>query len=312
MTTTSAGSGAQQSGQWTTRRLLSWLREHFTAQGVEPARIIAEMLLAHVIGTERIALYMEPERPALPEEREQLRELVRRATRGEPVQFLVGWTTFYSERIDLQPVTQIPQPCTEELVARVVRALRDRPQGLPQRLADIGTGSGCIAIALARAFPLAQIVAVDLHEEVCALARHNVQRLSLSERIEVRCGDLCGPLMQDPVASGESVSALYDAIVSNPPYIPDAEWNGDQVEQSVKQYVPERALRGGADGLDLIRRLIAEAPALLAEGGIFACELADSHAEAAQQIAEQSGAFERAEILRDDEGYRRILRAVVK
>jgi len=297
---------------WTTARLLAWLHEHFTRHHVEPARIIAEMLLSHVLGVERIALYMEPQRPATQEERDELRALVRRASAGEPAQFLIGWTTFYGRRIDVAPVTQIPQPCTEELVAYVVRALRSRDAGdageaehaeAALMLADIGTGSGCIAIALAGAFPAAHLVATDINDEAAALAQGNVLRLHLGDRISVRTGDLCAPLGTD---------GPFHAIVSNPPYIPDAQWESGAVEEGVRTYVPARALRGGADGLAIIRRLISEAPPYLIPGGLLAVEVADVHAEDAAALVMESGRFASAEILRDEDGERRILGAVLK
>ncbi|MBX3375036.1 MAG: peptide chain release factor N(5)-glutamine methyltransferase [Phycisphaeraceae bacterium] len=317
---------------WTTARLLTWLREHFTARRIEPARLIGEMLLSHTIGCDRMRLYMEPQRPASSDERAALRDLVRRATAGEPVQYLVGWTTFYSRRMQVEPVTQIPQPCTEDLVALTVRHLREAdgpggetlrrrrsemqergdgadargdgpaapvpPPATAWRLADLGTGTGCVAISLALELPAATVIAVECHPAAADLARRNARDLGVDDRVEVREGSLLDPL------AGE---APFDAIVGNLPYIPDDEWEGGLVEAGVQRYVPASALRGGPDGARFIGPVIRGAPALLRPGGLLALELAASRAGQVLALARAVPAFPRAVIERDSEGFERFL-----
>ncbi len=379
-----AGSGIRPvtaGGDWTTRRLLTWMAGRFAAAGVEPPRLVAEMLLAHVLGCDRMRLYMEADRPADAEELARLRTLVTRAGEGEPVQLLTGTAHFFGRDFLVDASTLIPQPCTEELVARAVRFLRpgktsvfdrfdlqrlDRlveelradgvevadpggaaspapaptPDGPPvatdrgddearrsddgpagddggadaepepapptaapaPRVADIGTGSGCVAISIALGVPRAQVLATDVADEVLALAARNVARFDVADRVELVRGDGCGPLAARLDAEGP-----WDVIVSNPPYVPDHEWTGGQVEPSVRRFIPERALRGGPDGLAVLRPILREAPQLLRPGGLLVLECAAAHAEQLVEWAGMHPRLEAAELVEDEDGMPRTL-----
>lgn len=263
-------------------------------KGVESPRVVAEKLMSHVFECERLRLYMEADRPALPPELAELRSLVARAGRHEPLQFLFGKETFFLREFAVAPVTLIPRPSTETLVEFILHTFKTRDRQHPWRLADIGTGSGCIAVSLALGLPSAVIVATDVDEAVLDLARENAARHGVSERLEFRLGSLLEPLGDD----------LFDAIASNPPYIPDDEW--EQVALNVKDYEPARALRGGPDGLRFVGPLVEHAAGRLDEDGFLAVEIAASTAEAVQaRLRPETWRSHR--ILKDHEGLERVL-----
>ena len=283
---------------WTTRRLLEWMTGHFEAKGIDSPRVVAEMLLSHVIGCERMRLYMEVDRPAEPLELATLRELVARAARHEPVQYLVGHAWFFSLQYAVSRCVLIPRPSTETLVEHVIRWCRAAPGHAEPLVADIGTGSGCIAIALATQLPGAHVVATDVSEEALAVARRNAATHGVADRIEFRRGPGLDPLAGGP-------GAAYDVVCSNPPYISDDQWQA--VGANVKDYEPDSALRGGPDGLDVIRPIIAGAAALLCPGGRLVVEIANEHHDAVLGLVEQTGALAEPVVLKDHEGLWRVL-----
>lgn len=273
------------------------MSEHFQAKGVESPRLVGEMLLAHVIGCERMRLYMEVDRPASPDELVRLRELVARAAQHEPVQYLVGHAWFFSRQFEVDRSTLIPRPCTETLVEHVLQWHRGSGVASPI-VADIGTGTGCIAVSLAAQIKDARVVATDLVPEALELARRNAERHGVADRIEFRSGSLLDPLRAGPPGQ------RYDVICANPPYISDAEWT--DVPRNVKYYEPASALRAGPDGLDCIRPLIAGARPLLAESGELVVEIAHSQRDVVLRLAEQAG-YGEVTVLKDYEGLWRIL-----
>ncbi len=289
------GSGTEV---WTTRRLLNWMTNHFQSKGIDSPRVVAEMLLAHVFQCERLRLYMEVDRPAEPAELAALRELVARAARHEPVQYLVGHAWFFSRQFAVNRSTLIPRPCTETLVEHVLQWHRVNPGHAQPLVADIGTGTGCIGISIAAQIPDTRLVMTDLVPEALELAKANAQRHKVIERMEFRQGQGLQPLREGPPGQ------RYDVICSNPPYIPDHEW--DDVPAHVKDYEPPSALRGGVDGLDVIRPLIAEAGQLLKPGGLLAIEIADCQRDDVLNLANATGVLVNATVLKDHEGLWRV------
>ncbi len=283
---------------WTTRRLLQWMTGHFEAKGIDSPRVVAEMLLSHVIGCERMRLYMEVDRPAEPLELASLRELVARAARHEPAQYLVGHAWFFSRQYAVTRSVLIPRPSTETLVEYVIRWCRAAPGHAEPLIADIGTGSGCIAITLATQLPGAHVVATDVSEQACAVARRNAATHGVSDRIEFRRGPGLEPLSGGP-------GRAYDVICSNPPYISDDQWQA--VPANVKDYEPEAALRGGPDGLDVIRPIIAGAAALLRPGGRLVVEIAEEHHDVVKGLIEKTAELAEPVVLKDHEGLWRVL-----
>ncbi len=272
---------------------------HFESKGVDSPRIVAEMVLAHVLDCERMRLYMEVDRPATTPEREILRSLVARASRHEPVQYLVGEAWFYGKPYFVDPSTLIPRPSTETLVDAVLKWHEERDETDPPLIVDVGTGTGCVAITLALQLEQAQLVATDVSEAALALARRNAERHGVAERIDFRLGSLLEPLATPPVHP--------HVIVSNPPYIPDHEWA--EVAPNVKQYEPESALRGGVDGLAYIRPLVLGAGPILPPGGFMAIEIADCQRDEALAMAASVEDLASIEVLKDHELLHRVLTA---
>lgn len=292
---------------WTTRRLLAWMNDAFAQRSIDSPRLAAEMLLSHVLGCDRLRLYMESDRPASPMERQRLRELVARALTHEPIQYLVGEAWFYGLPMLVDRRVLVPRACTQVIVEQVVQHVRARPgfggkTGESLLIADVCTGSGCIAIALAKTLKDARMVATDVSAEALDVARHNAARHEVADRIDFLEGDLLEPMFGHAVAGARGA---LGALVSNPPYIPDHEWA--EVPPNVREHEPTLALRGGADGLKFVRPLIQHGPALLRAGGLLAIEIASVTAERVIALAEQSAELIKPRIVRDEEGKDRTL-----
>lgn len=281
---------------WTTRTLLAWMTGAFRDRGLDSPRLQAEMLLAHVLGCERMRLYMDADREAAPAERESLRALVQRALRHEPIQYLVGSEHFFGMRFAVDPRVLIPRPSTETIVQHVLEEARRRaaPGGEGLALADVCTGSGCIAVALLRHLPAARAVATDISPAALEVAAANAAQHGVADRLELRRGDLLAPLGDE----------RFDFITGNPPYIPDDEWQA--VEPNVKDHEPHDALRGGADGMRFAAPIIQGARRNLAKSGAALVEVASSRAESAAAAARASG-WGRVRILRDCDDLPRVL-----
>jgi len=266
---------------WTTKRLLQWTTTAFEQKGIESPRVCAEMLLAHVLEQPRLKLYMDPHRPASDLERAAFRALVERALRDEPVDYLVGQAPFFSMMFGVSPAVLVPRPSTETLVEHVLQHARRTPGFSPPRIADVGTGSGVIAVTLAKQFAkagvLATVVATDISDDALDVARQNAQTHGVADRIDFRQGNLLEPLR------GER----FTYLLSNPPYIPDHEW--EAVPPNVKDHEPTLALRGGCDGLDLIRPLIKYANLHLSDPGQLVLEIAACQRSEVIHLAEQAG-----------------------
>lgn len=280
---------------WTTRKLLNWTAEHFAAKAVDSPRLAAEMLLAHVLGVPRIKLYMDLDRPASPLERLTYRELVERAADHEPVQYLVGQAFFYSLALKVDRRVLIPRPSTESLVEHVIEHSKRSPGFVDPVIADIGTGSGAIAIALAANLPAARVIASDINPDALALARENAARHGVADRIDFRQGPLYEPLAE----------LRFSFIVSNPPYIPDDEWH--DVPPNVKNFEPAQALRAGPDGMDVLNPLIDDAARYLADPGQIVFEIASSRKHLAVERVKKNPKLTDAKVLADHEGKPRVL-----
>lgn len=283
------------------------MSQAFAKKELDSPRLLAELLLAHVIGCERLRLYMEADRPASPLERERLRELVGRALEHEPVQYLVGEGWFFSLPFHVDGRVLIPRPATETIVGQVLQHARVEP-GFGGRggegvvIADVCTGSGCVAVSLLKNLPGARAAATDISPAALDVAMKNAQRHGVSDRLDLLAGDLLAPLAEHPTARGKGT---LHYLVSNPPYIPDHEW--EDVAPNVKNYEPSLALRGGKDGLDYVRRLIAGGPELVRPGGLILIEVATSTAGAALELMKARPEIEEASVLDDFEGLPRVV-----
>jgi release factor glutamine methyltransferase len=302
---------------WTSRKILAWMQQAFAKAQLDSPRLLAEMLLAHVLGCERLKLYLDPDRPMSPLERSTLRDLTSRALRHEPVQYLVGEAWFFGLPFRSDKRALIPRPCTQELVAAVLQHQRavhgpsdtaGPTRGSGMLIADICTGTGCVAIALAKNLPGTRVVATDISADALALAAENVQRHAVGDRLTLLQGDLLAPLANYPPTAGEG---SLDCLAANPPYVPDHEWP-DQVDRNVRDHEPHLALRAGPDGLQYLAPLIQHAPRLLKPGGLLALELAHAHAKQAQTLAHEHPLLEHARLITDEDGLLRVLAATRK
>jgi release factor glutamine methyltransferase len=281
--------------RWTVLKLLGWTTDFLKRKGAESPRLDAEVLLAKVLDWPRVKLYTHFEDAVGERERAAYRELVRRRAEGAPVAYLVGKKEFYSMPLAVGPAVLIPRPDTETVVVEFLASFKGVES---PRVLDVGTGSGAIALACAQQHPTARVIATDLSAEALEMARRNAETLGLADRVEFRQGDLFGPVEGEPP---------FDAIVSNPPYIPTAEIAG--LEPGVRDYEPHLALDGGPDGLDVVRRLVAGAPSRLKPGGHLILEIGTAQeSPVRERIAAEPG-LELAPTVRDAANHPRVVRA---
>ncbi len=271
---------------WTALDLVRWTTGYFKEHGIPSPRLDAEVLLAFVLRVERIELYTAFERPVESAERERFRELVReRAQKRRPVAYLTGVREFWSRTFRVDESVLIPRPDTETLVREAVA--RE-----PRRILEVGVGSGAVCGALALELPEAEIVGTDISESALEIARENLASLGVAERCELRRADL--------VSGGD-----FDLLVSNPPYVPTAELAGLEPELL---HEPRAALDGGADGLDVIRRLVEAAPKVLRRGGWLLLEIGAGQGSRVGALMEAAG-FENTALCLDLAGVERVAAA---
>lgn len=292
---------------WTTRKLLGWMADAFEKKGLDSHRLMAELILSHVIGCERLRLYMEVDRPATALELDRLRDLTQRALLHEPVQYLTGEAMFFGLEFAVDRRVLIPRPSSEAIVDRVIEHCRvatgfGGTSGKGVLIADVCTGSGCIGLALAKNLAESRVVATDISEDAIEVAASNAKRLGVSDRLDLIAGDLLEPLHEHPATAGRG--SLH-FLVANPPYIPDHEW--EVVDANVKDHEPSEALRGGADGLTFVRRILQGAAGFLCEGGLVLVEIAESTAAAASAIACAVDGLDQVEVIDDFEGRPRVV-----
>jgi release factor glutamine methyltransferase len=253
--------------------VVRWTTARFEKQGLASPRLDAELLATRAFAISRVELYTHFDRPLGEEELAAYRELVRRRLAGNPVAYLLGQKEFWSLDLRVDPRVLVPRPDTETLVELALDRLAAWPPDHPVRVADIGTGSGAIALALKKERPGAEVWAVDVSADALAVARDNAARLALD--VHFVGGHLLDPL--------EGPFAL---IVSNPPYIPSGDIDGLAPEV---RHEPRLALDGGADGLDVVRELIGQAARQLAPGGTLAVEIGADQAGATRDLFTRAG-----------------------
>ncbi len=277
---------------WTPLRLLGWTQEFFAKKGVDAPRLTAELLLAHALGCDRVRLYLDFDKPLGDPELARYRELVRRRAEGEPTAYLVGRREFFGHPFQVDARVLVPRPDTEALVEAALE--RTRSVSMSMRALDLCTGSGCVAVTLAKERPTSTVYATDASEDALAVARENALRLG-AYNVALRAGDLYGAV--DP-------ALRFDVITANPPYV--ARGEVPTLMQDVRDFEPRMALEAGDDGLDVIRRVVAGAPAHLVPGGVLAVEVGAGQAPAVAELLRAAG-FAAIELRRD---YARIERVV--
>jgi len=284
--------GPDRDRTWTVLDLLRWTTEHFTARGIDSPRLDAEVLLAHALGIRRLDLYLQYDKPVVGEERAAYRELVsRRSSERVPVSLLVGHREFWSLSFKVTPDVLTPRPDTETLVEAALARMPDRERGW--RVLDVGTGSGAIALALAKERPNARVVATDVSPEALQIARLNAEELQIGETVRFLEGSLFEPV------EGER----FDLIVSNPPYL------ARSIEGTLAPelaHEPELALFGGDDGYAVLRPFTEGVAEMLEPGGWTAVEVDPGQAEVVSGWLAEAGLIE-VETLRDLAGRARVV-----
>lgn len=250
---------------WTALGVLDWTTQRFSDAGIAAARLEAQLLLAHVLGCTRVQLYTGFDTPLGEAELARYRGLIKRRLAGESVSYLVGETEFWGLPFYVDASVLVPRPDTETVIEVVRTARPDRSAGC--RMLDLCTGSGAIAVSLARDYPAAQVVATEISPTAAAVARRNAERNAVADRVEIREGDLFAPV------SGER----FDVITANPPYIASAVLPTLSAEVRGE---PALALDGGGDGLAFYDRICAQARAHLAPGGALIVEHGYDQADA--------------------------------
>ena len=282
---------------WRSLELIDVTVSYFRNRGVDRPRLNAELLLAHTLGCQRIELYTQFEKDLPAETVDAFRERVRRRGAREPLQHILGRTEFHSAEIRCDSRALVPRQETECVVDEAVRLLRGLGEPL---VADIGCGTGCLAIALAKAASSARVIATDISLDALEVAYDNVAAHGLTDRVRLVAGDLCAPLLV------EGLAAQFDLVMTNPPYVKSDEIEGLQPE--VRDHDPRLALDGGPDGLRFYRRLFDEAPGLMKPGAAMVLELPDQGQAEVKRVAESSG-WTQLVLTEDMAGIARVLTA---
>ncbi len=269
--------------KWTVGKLLTWTVQFFQDKQVEGGRLAAELLLARALGCRKIELYTRYETEPSAAQRDAFRDLVRKAADHSPIAYLLGYREFFSLDFEVTPAVLIPRPETEVLVQRAIEICRDAPERRWQVL-DVGTGSGCIAVSLAKLVGNVRIVASDVSPEALDVARRNAEKHEVGERVicvEADAVDLPREVMPD---------GGFDVIVSNPPYISEAHWA--TLPPHIREHEPAIALTGpGGDGLALYRVLAERAGEVLTPNGTILVEFGFDQRDAVRGIFENAGGW---------------------
>ena len=281
---------------WPIRKLLTWTTDFLRRRGSESPRLDAEVMLAHVLDWQRVQLYTHYDEEVGEAARTAFRSLVRRRAEGSPVAYLVGRKEFYSLSLEVSPAVLIPRPESEFVVIEFLEVAKDQ---VKPRAVDVGTGSGCLAIACTHQHPSAMFVAIDISAAALELARRNAEKHGIVDRIDFRQGDLLEPV---------AVEGPFDVIVSNPPYIPSGDIPG--LESGVRDYEPHLALDGGADGLRVVSRLIEQAVPLLQPGGHLILEIGSAQEEPVRSLIAAQDGLKLAPTVYDLRKHPRVIRAV--
>lgn len=283
---------------WTIGKLLNWTTQYLGQHGSDTPRLDAELLLAHACNCPRIGLYTTFDEVPAEQVRGAFRDLVRRRAEGAPVAYLLGRREFYSLNFRVTPDVLIPRPETEFLVVRLLDLAREIPTGQPINIADVGVGSGILAVCAAKNLAQARIVAVDISPPALDVARQNASEHGVDQRIEFVESDLLASV--DPART-------FDFVVSNPPYITSDEM--PQLARDVRDYEPRQALEAGPRGTEVIERLIPQAAERLRPGGALLMEISPQLETAVRGLLEQDGRFDQLETIKDLSARPRVVQA---
>lgn len=274
---------------WTIQKLLNWVTQYFTEKGLESPRLSAELLISDVLQLKRIELYTQFDKPVGKESLDKLHDLVKRAGKHEPIEYLTGKCEFYGLQFHITPACLIPRPETELLVERAIEFLQNRAG--EQLVCDLCTGSGCIAVAVAKNHAKAKIIATDVSNEALETAEQNAEKYQLGERMKLLHGDLFEPVIP------ELDRYKFDLVVCNPPYITSGEF--ETLDKNVRNYEPKSALLAGEDGLDIYRRIAEQVEKFLKEDSALMLEIGYRQADAVTRLLEETGIFSDVMVQKD-------------
>ena len=280
----------------TIEALVVWVRRTLEQAGVETAAQESRWLVAHVLGLESHHLASKAQEPVSAEQWAQAVSLASRRAAREPLQYILGTQEFCGLEFQVSPAVLIPRPETEVLVQEAVRAVDLDKESV---LVDVGTGSGCVAVALATILGNARIVAVDRSPQALVVAKGNAERHAVAEKIEWMESDLLSALRE------RGMAGMVDIIVSNPPYIAEADWAGLQPE--VREFEPRSALFSGPTGTEFHERLLRESKEFLVPGGILVMEIGQGQCAAVRQMAERIGGYAPLRVVEDEAGIERVV-----
>jgi release factor glutamine methyltransferase len=286
-----------QTRVWTIRELMKSAIEHLQGRGFEEARLNVELLLAHALDLQRIQLYVNFDKPLTPEELKQFRTLYERRLTREPVQYIIGSANFMGLHFTVDPRVLIPRPETETLIEQVMLACQRYPVDEPIHILEVGTGSGNIAISIAKYVKHSLITAIDISLEALAVAKQNAHLHSVESQIQFACSDIFDQ-------SDEVFQTQYDLLVSNPPYVPKDEW--EQLQKEVRDFEPSSALTDGNDGLRFYRQMAGIISAILKPGGSIVFEVGLDQAETIAEELKRTGLVD-IQITKDLQGMNRVV-----
>lgn len=296
------------SDSWTVLKIIQWTTEYLKGKGIESPRLDSEVLLAHLLKLDRVGLYLNFDRPMGKEELSSYREMIKRRGAREPLQYITGHQEFWSLDFKVTPDVLIPRPDTEILVEQAIKAVRRETLDVRRKnketltILDLCTGSGCIAISLARELKEAVVYAVDASEKALKVAGENAEKLGVKDRVFFLHGDL-----YEALRSHLSPLTSFDLIASNPPYVKNVDI--PNIQPDVRDYEPRMAVDGGPEGLDFHKRIIGGAPDYLTSGGWLMMEVGEGQAEAVAEMIADSKAFETASTVKDLAGIGRVVKA---
>lgn len=288
----------QTNGEWTIGRLLDWTRQHFQSKGIDDARLCAELLLAKVLQCQKIMLYTRFNESPTPEQRAEYRELVKAAAEHHPIAYLVGRREFYSLDFKVTPDVLIPRPETELIIEQALAWIASaRPETCA--MLDIGTGSGCLAITLAKRVPHLVAVASDVSAAALAVAEENAKAHGVADRIRFVEADLLD------LPPGIAPEGGFDLIVSNPPYV--ALRDADTLAPNVRAFEPHLALFAGEDGMEIYRRLAPAVAPMLKPDGLLLLEIGRDQGDDVVSLFKDASDLRPAARCRDLAGIERTL-----
>lgn len=277
------------------RAAMAWMRN----AGVPSHALAAELLLMHVMGRDRAWLYAHPEAPLDAEDARRYFESVTKRVAGTPTQYLTGKQEFWGLEFEVTPAVLIPRPETEHIIEVALERLGERRAQASLRIADVGTGSGCIAVALAHEFPCAEICATDISTAALAVAARNAARHNMAERVRlIECNLL------DAFASKRET---FDMIVSNPPYV--ARDEEAQLQREVREHEPHAALFCGATGAEIYAPLVNQAAGLLKPGGLLVIEIGYGALDRVRSLFDASASWRQIRVADDLAGIARVVSA---